>query len=387
MLLSPPQYRTLIVAGAGNVGRALLAVSGRDLDSFDEVVLVDREPRPLPVSPACRFVGGDIQEVDFLRRLLAGCRLPAIFVNLCAGVDNVAVRAVIAGEEVAYIDTSCCAPLGSSEVRFSRLMPYSLTVLNSRRPHLLCWGINPGLVEIVTRRLLAQSGRHGNRFDVTIYEHDDLQVLAKDFIAVGWNVDALVEEVIESPILVCRDGRLQEDAQAKHHPVLACWNGTVVPSRLVGHEDIWNLGQLPEIDGARFVYGLAPPVMAALEQDAATARRRLKVPAAAVPVRGLERVAVKVKADDGWSRTLLWQEDHYETWRSHGVNAVQYQTAKSVLLGILLLQHGRHGRGNGNHSGATLPLADADIRLVDGLMERLGISWTNGDTLDLRYQG
>ena len=379
-------YRGLIIAGPGAVGRAVLHLGDDLLRSFEEVVLIDRDPAVgncLAGGPGC-FLPGDITDSAWLEEQLRKVAKPALFVNLCAGIDNVKIRKVVAGFNAAYIDSCCCAPDGSREVRFSRMMSYTRTAIASDRPQWLCWGINPGLVELVTRSLMRCFADQKGDFDVTVYEHDQLVNGDESRVAVGWCPDALIEEVMQSPALCFEEGRPVEPAEEGSRKVIACWDGEPVHSRLVGHEDIWNIGMLPQVRNASFVYGLHPKVMQVFEQSIDTARKRLYVPSSQVEVFGLERVAVAVRNRlTGKERVLIWEEDHHRIWQRFKLNAVQYQTGKSILLALMLLQHSRYGCLRGTYCAADLPILFEDWRRIESFMQDLAINFAAADDLDL----
>jgi hypothetical protein len=155
-------------------------------------------------------------------------------------------------------------------------------------------------------------------------------------------------------------------------------------SRIVGHEDVWNIGKMTGVNSAEFVYALNPRVMESFEGLADGALEMLKVPDADVPVFGLEQVAVKVKASgSGNVKTLAWVVDHEDVWRRHKVNAVQYQTGKSLLLAISLLQRTRYGRLPLNCCAADLPISGQDWENIEQMMTALDIRWTDADALAL----
>lgn len=375
-------YRGLIIAGIGAVGRAVLALGTELLHSFEEVLLVDRDPAAgIDFGREFgRFQQGDLADGAWLVGELEKIAKPALLVNLCVGTDNVKIRNVVAGYDVAYIDSCCCAPDGSQEVRFSRMMSYTLTAVESRRPQWLCWGINPGMVELVARGLMASFPGEASAFDVTVYEHDQLVNDDENRVAVGWCPDALIEEVMQSPPLRFVNGRPEEPSQKGSGRVVACWDGEPVSSRLVGHEDIWNIGMLPQVKSASFVYGLHPKVMRVFDQGIACARQRLYVPSPQVEVFGLERIAVSVRScESGEERVLIWEEDHHRIWQRFDLNAVQYQTGKSILLALMLLQHSRYGLLNGNYCAADLPVFAEDWRRIESFMEELSIHFQVDD--------
>jgi len=384
----PVRYRSLVIAGVGAVGRALCVLGRRQLASFEEVVTVDRRPLPpfVDLPPGVAFEQWDIADDRRLRQLLDRLPPPTLLLNLCVGIDNLILRRLLADRDAAYLDAACSAPDGSDEVRFSRMMPHSLTPVASRRPQWLCWGINPGLVEIVARRLIHEWGEAGGPFSVTVFEHDEIHTAtaADGRVAVGWCCDSLIEEVMESPTFFVTSGREVEDATPGTRPVTARWNGAAVPSRLVGHEDIWNLGRLPAVRDAAFVYGLHPRIMAVFDTgQVALAKERFYVPPPEEPVYGHERVAVQVRGPDGRQRSLLWQEDHHRIWQRFGCNAVQYQTATSVLFALVLMHRTRLGGIGGNHTASTLPIAPDTWPLIDACLRELDIRWQDASSLGL----
>jgi len=192
-----------------------------------------------------------------------------------------------------------------------------------------------------------------------------------------------------SPTLEWRAGALHEEAAGLGtRRVLACWDGEAVPSRVVGHEDIWNIGLLPRVRQARFVYGLHPRVMRLLERDVEAARSRLRVPEPDTPVHGLERIAVAVKSRASErERVLIWEEDHHDIWQRHGINAVQYQTGKALLLALRLLCFTPYGDLAGTYCAADLPVTRQDRLTIDSFMADLAIDWRDASHLDLHLCG
>jgi hypothetical protein len=377
MMKARTNYHGLVVAGLGAVGRSLFVIGDHCLDSFAEILVIDRGPAPPadPLPPRARFISGDISRSDWLAdRLAAFGGMPVLFINLCAGVDNVKIRRLLARHDIAYLDSCCCAPEGSHEARFSRMMPYTKTRVRNNRPQWLCWGINPGLVELMVRKLMARFAPHEGDFSVTIYEHDQLE--GRNGAIVSWCPEALIEEIMQSPTLECGAGRLVEETVPGARKVVACWAGQPVASRIVGHEDIWNIGLLPSVRQARFIYGLHPRVMEIFERDIDQARRLLTMAEPGAPVFGVERIAVAVRSGlSDRELTMIWQEDHHDIWRRYGINAVQYQTGKAILLALRLLQFTRFGLLAGQYCAADLPLNPADWQQLDMFMRELGINW------------
>lgn len=380
-------FKTFIIAGLGTIGSGLLRLGKETLDTFEHLVAVDRNAERLTSQPDLNltFRPGDIENAEFLKNLFKDVRLPALFVNLCSGVDNVRVRKMISQWDVAYIDSCAGGIYQQQEYRFSKLMPYTLQKTDSPYPHWLCWGINPGLVEIISRQMMEKFSEKGRSFDVSIFEYDQLHAELNDSkIAVGWSPEALVEEMMISPSFWIADNRQVEISKPGSRKILAFWEGKSVLSRMVGHEDVWNIGKINGVNRAEFVYALNSRVMEAFEVGAEDALERLKVPEADVPVFGLEQVAVKVKASGfGNEQTLVWAVDHEDVWRRHKVNAVQYQTGKSLLLAIALLQQTRYGRLPVNCCASDLPISGQDWENFQQMMTALDIRWTDADALAL----
>jgi len=384
------QYRGIIIAGYGAIGSAVLSLGENLLSSFEEVVVIDRRavPKSSQFLEPGRFLMGDITDPIFLRTQLEGIVKPALFVNLCAGVDNVRIREEVGMHDVAYVDSCCCAPEGSDEVRFSRMMSYTLNPVKCKRPQWLCWGINPGLVELVARRIITSFQDCDLGFDVTVYENDQLMSRDESRVAVGWCPDALIEEIMQSPTLQFIEGKPDEQKEEGTRRVVACWDGEPVHSRLVGHEDIWNIGRLPQVRNASFVYGLHPRVMKIFDGEIDTARESLYVPEPQKEVFGRERVAVAVRnrltKDE---RVLVWEEDHHRIWKHYNINAVQYQTGKAILLAITLLRDSRYGGLVGTYCAADLPVLPDDWRIIEKCMRDLSIKFAIADDLGLRLCG
>lgn len=383
-------FRTLIIAGLGAIGSSLIKLSGAELRAFERTIAVDRfsEPPSYVKEAGLSYYCGDVHDRDFLASLLNDVPLPALFVNLCANVDNVLIRKTVSRFDVAYIDSCACTRKGVNEHRFSRMMPYTLTPLKGRYPHWLCWGINPGIVEIIARRLIENFPGPDGAYDVSIYEYDQLHDNGDNqTVPVGWCPDALIEEVMLSPTLVIHDGEPVEGRRPGADSITALWKGKEIASRVVAHEDIWNIGTISGVRNARFVYALHPRVMRILAGDPDDAAALLQVPPADTPVFGNEQVAVAVKCRSSrHKRSLVWRVDHHAIWQRFGVNGVQYQTAKSILLAILLLQHTRYGTLAGTYCAADLPIGGEDWQRIDSMMETLGILWEDAAHLDLQTE-
>ena len=381
-------YRSLIIAGVGTIGRSLIALGSDQFSLFEHIYAIDRDSNCLAElqSSDITCLTGNITDPKFLKTLMTGIPGPSLFVNLCSGTNNVRIRSNLTAHDTAYLDSCASITEDPDECRFSRLMPYTYADLDNRYPHWLCWGINPGLVEIMARRILADLPDTYRTYDVTVYEFDRLEN-KKDPVsaAVGWCPEALVEEILLSPTMRIENGLPCEHSGPGSRECLVNWENEPIPARIVGHEDIWNLGEIPAVKNSCFYYSLSPAVMDILNMnDTKTARSMLTIPAAGDVISGLEQVAVQITADSlAETRTMVWTEDHRETWKQHGVNAVQYQTAKSLLLAIMLLQRTQYGQAPHSINASNLPITAVDWPIFEKFMQELDINWHDGSHLNL----
>jgi len=381
-------YRSLVIAGIGTIGRSLVTLGLDHFHFFEHIFAVDKNPASLPPlqNSGITCLAGNITEKQFLNTFMAGIPKPCLFVNLCSGTNNVRIRNILARHQTAYLDSCASTTPDPDECRFSRLMPYTYSAIDTRYPHWLCWGINPGLVEIVARKILAGLPDQTLTYDVTVYEFDRLENGSDSGkAAVGWCPEALVEEVMLSPTLEIIDGMPREDGGPGTRGSRVNWGGLPVPAKVVGHEDIWNLVEIPVVKNGRFYYSLSPAVMEILNMDdAAGARSMLYIPGEDDVISGLEQVAVQVNAKNmAEPKTLVWTEDHAATWKKFGLNAVQYQTAKSLILAIMLLQRTDYGQMPLAVNASSLPVSSYDWPIFDRFMQELDINWQDGGHLNL----
>jgi len=381
-------YRSLVIAGTGTIGSSLITLGADQLALFEKIFAIDEDSnRLMPLQNSdiiCR--AGDISDPTFLNSFLQGVPGPSLFVNLCSGTNNLKIRNSLLTYDTAYLDSCASMTRDPDECRFSRLMPYTYTEMSTQHPHWLCWGINPGLVEIIARNILSGFPDRPNRYDVTIFEFDRLENKTdKERVAVGWCPEALVEEVMLSPTLEIIDGKPKEPPDSGARDGLVNWDGVLIPAKVVGHEDIWNLGDIPAVRDGRFYYSLSPAVMKILDMDDSNkARSLLFIPGTGDSIDGLEQVAVQVREKNmPIPKTLVWTEDHREIWKQYGVNAVQYQTAKSLLLAIMLMQRTDYGSMPITCNASNLPISDKDWPIFKNFMEELEICWHDGAHLNL----
>ena len=381
-------YRSLVIAGIGTIGKSLVTLGDDQLSLFEHIVAVDKDSnRLLSIrNSGITCLVGDITDPLFLNSVMSGVPGPSLFVNLCSGTDNIRIRNNLLAYDTAYLDSCASATRDPDECRFSRMMPYTYTGMNISHPHWLCWGINPGLVEIMVRRILSGLPDRPCCYDVMVYELDRLENGAsKDKAAVGWCPEALVEEVMLSPTMEIINGMPKEGSTPGSRDCIVNWDNEPIPARVVGHEDIWNLGDIPAVRNGCFYYSLSPAVMKILNMDdSIEARNLLSIPREGDTIKGLEQVAVQVNGKNLHApRTLVWTENHAETWKNFGVNAVQYQTAKSLLLAIMLMQRTDYGLVPLTFNASNLPISLQGWPIFDSFMQELDINWRDGSHLNL----
>jgi hypothetical protein len=385
-------YRSLIIAGIGTIGKSLITLGSDQFLFFEHIFAIDKNDISLiPLQNSDIILqSGDISDSQFLNTLMSSAPGPSLFVNLCSGTNNVKIRNNVALYDAAYLDSCASTTLNPDECRFSRLMPYTYSNIDTNYPHWLCWGINPGLVEIVARRILSRLAEKSRSYDVTVYEFDRLKNKEDSAkIAVGWCPEALVEEVVLSPAMEVINGIPRENTAPGARDCMVNWGSQTIPAKIVGHEDIWNLIEVPAVKNGRFYYSLSPAVMDILNMDdAKKARSKLYIPGVNDTITGLEQVAVQVNEKDmPEPKTLVWTEDHHTTWNKFGVNAVQYQTAKSLLLAIMLLQCTDYGLMPLSFNASNLPISSHEWPIFDHFMQELDINWHDGAHLNLHVKG
>lgn len=374
-------YDTLVLAGYGAMGQAFLALCSDFIAQFNSCVLLDCVPLTAKPAVCDRFIQQDIHDRTRLRANLEPYTGRFLFVNLTAGTDTYQVRQVIADLNGAYIDTACSMMHGSEEFRYSKLMPYTLQSVANTRPHFLCCGVNPGMIELITRKLIAESFPEAAAVDVHFYEWDQLQdaPFRPGKTPVSWSPATLIDEVLLSPSLVLAQGVPREGPEAPTRRVTMNWFGQTVEARLVGHEEIWNLQSLADVavQHSSYAYAFGPAVMAALSDSERRARASLYVPERSSPVQGIDSLAVKVTdCATGRSQALMWSTDHAQTYAQHQINAVQFQVCSSLRLFCELLLRTPHTLSGEVFSVSTLDLASYGWETIEGLLAHCHVIWT-----------
>lgn len=333
------------------------------------------------------FLRGDIEDESFLSGVLSAYAGGFVFVNLCSFTDSYRIRTTVSRWGGAYVDTSCSTIHGKDEHRYSRLMPRTFQPTRNSEPHFTCSGVNPGMVEIITRKIINETFPKGASFDVHFFENDRFRArLNDDKVGVSWSPETLVDEVLLTPTFRIKDGRAVECDSPPTLKARIRWGGTTFEARLVGHEEIWNLRRLKgmTIENSCFAYALREEIMDVLKDDPEVANRRLVLPGRDVPVSGTDTVAVRVtEKSSGDCRTLAWTTDHAATWKRWGINGVQFQVASSLLFFLdLLLRSGDWA------TGRVLCASDIPFQLIgwdvaDDLLTKYDIEWKDANDLGL----
>jgi saccharopine dehydrogenase-like NADP-dependent oxidoreductase len=279
---------------------------------------------------------------------------------------------------------------GQEEYRYSRLMPYTFRPTENNNPHFVCCGINPGMVEIITRKAIQNDFPGYRSFDILLYEYDRFQVdLPGRALGVSWSPNTLIDEIMLSPTFQIKEGRYVEGTHAPTDEVKSCMNAEWLDSRLVGHEELWNFLLIPgvEVVNAYYSYAFRRDIMEVLAGDVNEARQRLVFPETNIPVRGVDTVAVRiVNKFNGDTRTYVWETDHKECQKQWGINAVQFQVASSLLVFFELLLKLGDWKEKTVISASTLPIEEFGWDYINDLMIHYGVKWQPVEKIDLRIK-
>lgn len=370
-------YRSIVLAGLGAVGKGILAIGQTCLDGFKQVHLLDNDPRRCQLMSRYNYPVRqmDIEDGETLTRFFNSLKSPVLLINACTDIDTVQLRKAISMLPVGYVDICESRTPDNPQGRFTLSMPYTNQSCHGDRPHMICQGSNPGMVEYIARMLIDRMGADITDYSVTVYENDQLSALDSDSRPVSWSPESLIDEVMVAPLIEYVNGQMTEGPVPVSKTVATQWQGCPFEAFKVGHEDIWNLACLKQVSDAVFYYGFCADVMGILQTTPQKALEMLGVPAGGEPIGGLERIVVAIKNPFARQQSLLWRVDHSQTQRDYGINAVQYQTAASVLLSVLLMQHTQVGCWAGTWNASTLPLGGSDWDVLRQLMDRLSISW------------
>lgn len=364
--------RALVIGCHGGVGRALLAVldrtkTGRQLlESLDALVLVDRRPGradlryheigtllPPTTVGSARDLAGLIGEHGITQ-----------VIDL-SSIDTVDCTRVCDESGADFLSTSVEEWPGPgflpTDAAIARLLPPRTPVL-SRGSHLVGSGANPGIVNALVFRGLAELARRTGSAptaealdlsailiteeDSTVEEGADHST---DVFPMTWSPFHCLEEMFEPAAFCARNGKV---VGLGHEPTAGWYRARcgdrTIEGMAVPHEEIATLARFFPTIEIGFIYRLAPAARRALEAHPEKKvvqewRTRTLCPPTTSALTGSDRLGV-----------LLCSRRHGELWVGYdtpvarglglGTNATQLQVAAGILAGWLQL-----GRVGGIH--------------------------------------
>jgi len=192
----------LIIGASGGVARALLKLLAPDRERFGALTLVDRCDR-LRADP---FLPTDALRAEFLQADFDAVAAPEAYRSLLKARDiHVAVdlsvnetRPMLAETDAAgvcYLNTGIANRIGEefSEVVFDLIRRKTA---GWRMPHILCAGMNPGVVNLWVQQGIT---RHGLPQRITHFEYDDGRPCGKWRPVITWSRETFIDEIANDP--------------------------------------------------------------------------------------------------------------------------------------------------------------------------------------------
>jgi homospermidine synthase len=365
--------KVLMLGAAGGVGRATLALLqghplGRELLPADaELLLLDRVVAPDPITaPGCaRWLPPlSIEARADLLQVLAEHR-PHVVIEL-AEVGTWDCVTACAEHGASYLTTAFDA--WPSEIAdddaLARCMARSRGLFDppdiDQGAHILCMGMNPGLVSALLgrglRELAARSGRAPSlaalELAAVLFTEVDRTEAERpasvDRFCSTWSPSGCLDELLEPTAMLTLAG---ETAELDHPPHRALYEARcgdeLIHGHVVPHEELVSLAAMyPDIDLA-YVYRLPPAAESALAAAperplAAWSTERLYPPEHLDDLRGYSRIGALLCSRSLGELWIGWQTS-IEQARAWSTNATLLQVAAGVLAGWSLL--GRIGPG------------------------------------------
>ena len=192
----------LIIGACGGVGRAFLRTLAGDRGRLGELVLVDRQDPWVddPVLPLrdlnCEFLKVTIdldKALDEYLRLLKTHRID-IVIDLSVN-ETRAMLEVTDGAGVSYINTGVANRPGEnfSEVVLDLV---KRKAFSWNAPHILCSGMNPGIVNMWVRKGIEKSGAPKS---IVHFEYDTGQPVDGGGPIIAWSRETFMDEIINDP--------------------------------------------------------------------------------------------------------------------------------------------------------------------------------------------
>lgn len=202
-MVNPPLGKNILIIGAcGGVGRAFLLMLLRDRWRLGKLVLADKQDAsfddlyPFPRKPDYEFLKTTIDldhgRDDYLHLL----KTRGIDVVIDLSVNE--TRAMLSTTDragVSYINTGVANRPGEN---FSEVV---LDLVHRKgaswnAPHILCSGMNPGIVNMWVRRAIEESGvpKH-----IIHFEHDTGESVHGGAPIIAWSRETLLDEIVNDP--------------------------------------------------------------------------------------------------------------------------------------------------------------------------------------------
>jgi len=267
----------LILGACGGVGRAFLHMLARDRWRLGKLVLVDKQDQLLDD----RLLPHQELDYEFQKMAIDVDKHREDYVRLLKihGIDMVidlsvhetrAMLAVTDGAGVSYINTGVANIPGEnfSEVVLD-LVRRKASSWNA--PHIICSGMNPGIVNMWVRRGIEKSGAPKS---IVHFEYDTGQPVHGGAPIIAWSRETLVDEIVNDPagyvegrnkIIFVQPNPLKNRVSMEEvlRPVM---NLPVYPRGfLLLHEENITLGQEYDVP-SRFLFSLKTETMDHLEE-------------------------------------------------------------------------------------------------------------------------
>ena len=269
----PPNL--LILGASGSVARALLRRLGGRRDQFGRVILLDKRDHVLDD----RYLEHQRLDYEFVRRRITLPRQQAYFrrllrryaVDIVLDVTDMDTLPILAAADLAgvsYIGTSLNENRRGAQALVDALHP---TREKPRRaPHILCSGMNPGVVNIWVWHGVR---RYGKPRAIIHFEYDTSTAADGWRPIVTWSRKEFLSELAWDPTGMVVDGRpvLFRTRAIQHRHSMRDILKPVLPLAaypsgfLVLHEENLTLGQMLGVS-SKFLYAVHPKTMTYLER-------------------------------------------------------------------------------------------------------------------------
>lgn len=326
-----------------------------------ELLLVDREPArdPMPAPPVARWLPPtEISSGAELAELLARHAVDEVIELAAVGTWDCITACAEAG--ASYLTTSYDTWIGTEldDPDDARCMLRSRALWAPPDidvgVHLLCMGMNPGLINLLVARALADfAARTGappslaglDIHTILLTEIDETRLaperaaeLDPDCFPCTWSPDGCLDEILEPEAMIIRAGEITALDHAPHRAVYEarCGDQTIA-GHLVPHEELVSLSLMyPTVDMA-YCYRLPRLSEAALaaapeREPDEWATARLYPPAQLDALSGFNRLGVLLCSRRFGELWIGWQTSMAAA-RAHATSATLLQVAAGVLAG------------------------------------------------------